>query len=615
MATHPSARKVDRTPLTGRLTIHPQGFAALSYISFRKLANWFVIRLPLRELPEKNPGTPDIRSPFRYLFWIARNQKWLLVMNAGFGIGWMLCQALLWAAVGVAIDKGVAHHSLAELLRWSGIVMLLGLVQALCGMFRHQLAVTNWMNAAYRTVQAIGHHVATTGSAVTDVIQAGDIVNTVAADAMRIGGAFDVFARFMGAIISWLVVSFILLSSSLQLGLIVLLGVPLLASLTTPLMKPLHAAQAAQREAAGRLAALGSDTVTGLRILRGVGGEEVFLNNYVQQSQKVKVTGWRIAWPQAGLESGQVLLPALLTATITYLGARDVMNHSLQPGQLVAFFGYTTFLTTPLRTAIEYVISTTRAYVGAGRVLRILSIKPTIADVEHPLAWPTLVTSLQDHISGISLHQGDFVGLVTESPAEASYLCDRLARFVPDSDGVQVNGADIASFLVADVRTHIVMSEVEPRLFSGELRYELIPHGDVNDERIMKALEATSSLDILEALDDGLRTTVEERGRSFSGGQRQRLSLTRAVLTEADILLLVEPTSAVDTHTESRIANRLGEARQSKTTLIASTSPVMLEKMQQVFLVINNHVVDKGTHRELIARSQHYRQIVLREDN
>ncbi len=116
--------------------------------------------------------------------------------------------------------------------------------------------------------------------------------------------------------------------------------------------------------------------MAGLRILRGVGGEDVFLNNYRRQSNLVRLAGNRIASPQAGLESGQVLLPAILTAIVTYLGAQDVMHGTLQPGQLVAFFGYATFLTTPLRTAIEYVISTTRAYVGAGRVLRILNIDP-----------------------------------------------------------------------------------------------------------------------------------------------------------------------------------------------------------------------------------------------
>ena len=546
--------------------------------------------------------------------WIASHQKWLLLLNALFGIGWMLCQALLWAGVGIAIDRGVSHHSLAELLKWSGVVLGLGLVQAIFGMFRHQLAVTNWMNAAYRSVQVVGHHVSAAGSAVTEIIPSGDIVNTVAADAMRIGGAFDVFARFMGAVVSWIVVSIILLSSSEQLGLIVLIGVPVLASLTTPLMKPLHAAQASQREAAGRLAALGSDTVTGLRILRGIGGEEVFLAKYVEQSREVKETGWRIAWPQAGLESGQVLLPALLTAVVTFLGARDVMNHTLQPGQLVAFFGYTTFLTTPLRTAIEYVISTTRAYVGAGRVIKILRITPSVVDAEHPLAWPTSVQDLTDHQSGLSLKAGVVAGLVTATPALASELCDRIARFSPDCQGVEINGAAIAEFRLSDIRENIVLSEIEPRLFSGVLRNELDPHNQNSEDDIRRALTATSALDVLEALDSGLDTMVEEKGRSFSGGQRQRLSLTRAVLTNADVLVLVEPTSAVDTHTESRIAQGLTESRASKTTLIASTSPVLLEKMDTIFVVVDGRVIDQGTHGELLQRSSAYRQIVLRED-
>ena len=221
-----------------------------------------------------------------------------MTFNAIFGIGWMVSQALIWAAVGAAIDHGVIHKNTGELFLWVGVVMALGLFQAICGALRHQLAVTNWMNASYMTVQVIGHHVAQTGTAVTDEIPSGDVVNTVASDAMRIGGAYDVLARFMGAIAAWIVVSFILISSSVELGLIVLIGVPVLASLTTPLMRPLHASQAAQREAAGRLAALGSDTVAGLRILRGVGGEEVFLNNYKRQSNTVRLAGNRIASPR-----------------------------------------------------------------------------------------------------------------------------------------------------------------------------------------------------------------------------------------------------------------------------------------------------------------------------
>jgi ABC-type multidrug transport system fused ATPase/permease subunit len=395
----------------------------------------------------------------------------------------------------------------------------------------------------------------------------------------------------------------------------VLIGVPVLASLTTPLMRPLHTTQAAQREAAGRLAALGSDTVAGLRILRGVGGEDVFLNNYRRQSNLVRLAGNRIASPQAGLESGQVLLPAILTAVVTYLGAQDVMHGTLQPGQLVAFFGYATFLTTPLRTAIEYVISTTRAYVGAGRVLRILNIDPLVTEPESPLPWPAHVERLDDETSGVSLVRGQLVAVVTESPEEATALADRLGRFVDDVQGVHLNGTPLALFSVRDTRANIIVSEIEPRLFSGELRYELVPHGDVSNATIMPALEATSSLDILDALEDGLDTLVEERGRGFSGGQRQRLSLVRAILTEADVLILVEPTSAVDTHTEGRIAARLRKVRGSHTTLVATTSPLMLEMMDLVYLMVDGRAVESGTHRELIANSALYRQTVLREDS
>ena len=574
-----------------------------------------MLHLPYRELPAADPGVADRRSPLRFLIWLARQQLGTLSLNALFGIGWMVSQALLWAAVGAALDHGVAQRNAKELYLWVAVVIGLGLFQALCGALRHQLAVTNWMNATYRTIQLIGRHVAKSGTALTDEIPAGDIVNTVAADAMRIGGAFDVLARFIGAIIAWVVVSVILLSTSVELGLIVLLGVPILASLTTPLMRPLHAAQAAQRETAGRLAALGSDTVAGLRILRGVGGEEVFLQNYRQQSGRVQRAGNRVATPQAGLESGQIILPAILTGLVTYLGTRDVMRGTLQVGQLVAFFGYATFLTTPLRTAIEYFISTTRGSVGAGRVLRILNVTPLVAEPVRPDTWPEQLDTLEDQRSGLALWRGQLVALVTETPADAVAICDRLGRFVPDVDGVLINGHALSNFSVTETREHIVVSDIEPRLFSGELRHELIPHGPNTDERILKALYAVSALDVLDGLDDGLDATIEERGRSFSGGQRQRLTLARALLTQSDVLILVEPTSAVDAHTEGRIAQRLREVRSGRTTLVATTSPLLLEQMDLVYLVEDGRVSAQGTHSSLLASSPAYRYVVLREES
>ncbi|HSN02874.1 MAG TPA: ABC transporter ATP-binding protein, partial [Acidimicrobiales bacterium] len=363
------------------------------------------------------------------------------------------------------------------------------------------------------------------------------------------------------------------------------------------------------------LAALGTDTVAVLRILRGIGGEEVFLANYRAQSDLVRRAGVRAAAPQAALESGQLLLPAILTSVVTFIGAHEVARGSLQPGQLVAFFGYATFLTTPLREVIQYTIMATRAYVGAGKVVRLLRIEATVRDPAHAHPWPGRVEYVADERSGIHLERGRVCAVVTETPAESALLADRLGRFIADVEGVSVNGLALGDFSVADTRRHIIVNDIEPRLFSGELRYELVPHGTSRDERILAALNAVSALDVLEALDDGLATRVDERGRSFSGGQRQRLALARAFLTDADVLILVEPTSAVDTHTEGRIAARLGEMRREHITLVASTSPLMLERMDVVFLVADGEVVAEGTHEDLVASSALYRQIVLREDS
>jgi ABC-type multidrug transport system fused ATPase/permease subunit len=138
-------------------------------------------------------------------------------------------------------------------------------------------------------------------------------------------------------------------------------------------------------------------------------------------------------------------------------------------------------------------------------------------------------------------------------------------------------------------------------------------HGD---QRVRAALDTASALDVLDAIPDGLDGTVEERGCSYSGGQRQRLGLARALLAESDVLVLVEPTSAVDAHTEARIAQRLARHRRGRTTVLTSVSPLVLGQMDEVLLLEDGLVTARGTHRELLADPDHpaYRQIVLREE-
>jgi ABC-type multidrug transport system fused ATPase/permease subunit len=165
------------------------------------------------------------------------------------------------------------------------------------------------------------------------------------------------------------------------------------------------------------------------------------------------------------------------------------------------------------------------------------------------------------------------------------------------------------------LRSRVLVSEAEPRLFTGTLRDEVDPSGGHDEAAVLAALHVADAHDVLDALPDGLATDVEERGRSFSGGQRQRLALARALLADPEILVLIEPTSAVDAHTEARIAVRLRQARAGRTTLVASASPLLLDQADHVALLVDGRVVAEGTHRHLLATVPVYRHAVVRGED
>jgi ABC-type multidrug transport system fused ATPase/permease subunit len=568
------------------------------------------------KLPFADPGKPDTRSAIRFLVWVGRQQLWTLLGGVFFGVLWMVSQALMPAAIGRAIQDGIVDSDNRALAIWTLILLGLGATTAVAGVMRHRFAVSNWLQASFRMAQVVAHHAARTGHAIKKEHSTGEVVATVSSDAMRAGGAFDITARLSGAIVSYIVVAVILLSASVTLGLVVLLGVPVLVLLMGTVIKPLQARQAEQREEVGKLTALGADTAAGLRVLRGIGGENAFFHRYRSRSQEVRQAGVRVALPQSTLDAAQVFVPGLFVVLVTWLSARFALSGQIDVGDLVAFYGYAAFLVLPLRTAAEAVDKITRSFVGAERMIGILAVERDISEPERPGEEPPEGVPLKDLGSGLVVEPGRIVGLVSAKPDEAARIADRLGRF-RDDDGVVLGDVRLADLPIESVRKRIVVSEADPVIFSGTLRSELDPWGRVDgeDEKIHAAIAVANAEDVIEALPEGLDAYVDERGRSFSGGQRQRLVLARALLSDAEMLVLVEPTSAVDAHTEVRIARRLREAREGKTTVVITASPLMLDQTDHVFFVEDGRVVAEGTHRELLRTTPAYEWTVTRGED
>jgi ABC-type multidrug transport system fused ATPase/permease subunit len=576
----------------------------------------------VQHLPYDDPGRPDVRSPARYLLWTGARQWRTLVLGMLFGVVWMVAQALVPAAIGRGLDAGVATQDLGAALEWSLVVLGLALVQAVAGVMRHRTAVDNWLRASFRAMQLLGRHSARVGVAVRRKLPTGEVVSAATNDALYVGGVFDVSARFAGSVVSSVVVAALVLRTSTLLGVVVLVGVPLMVLTMGPVMRPLHGRQQVQREVAGRLTALGADTVAGLRVLRGVGGEAAFFARYRRRSDELRDAGVRVSGLQASLDAAQVLLPGVFLVVFTWLGARLALRGDLSAGDIVAFYGYAFFLVVPIRTAVETADRLTRSLVGARRIIAVLRTEPEVADADPAVRTdlPPAGASLVEPGSGLVVEPGRMLGLVSADPDSTAAIAHRLGRLTPDTETV-LGGVPLSRLPVAAVRERVTVSEAEPRLFTGRLRDELDLRDRSDDAALLGALHVAAAEDVLDALPDGLDSPVEEGGRGFSGGQRQRLALARVLLTDAEVLVLVEPTSAVDAHTEALVARRLHDWRHGpdgpadgrpRSTVVTSTSPLLLDRCDEVAFVVDGRVTARGRHRDLLRDDPAYRDTVTR---
>lgn len=527
-----------------------------------------------------------------------------------FGIVWMSSQAVLPAVLGRAIDHGIAAKDGDQLLLWASVMLAIGLVQAFTGIMRHRFAVTNWLTAAYRTVQLVTRHAVHVGGALPRKVSTGEVVAIGSSDLSHLGNAMDVTARFAGAIVSFLLVSVILLNTSVTLGLVVLVGVPLLMLAVGPLLSPLQRRTAHQRQLMSDLSNTATDIVGGLRVLRGIGGEQVFLDRYRRESQVTRTAGVQVAKLQSVLDALQVFLPGVFVVLVVWLGARSAVAGEISAGELVAFYGYAAFLMIPLRTATEFANKLIRARVSAQRVCRMLALRPDIVEPPEATDSPPIGSELYDARSGLRVRPGLITAIVSDQPDDSALLADRLGLAAAEvDDEVTLGGVPLTALSRTEVRRRIVVSDTSAQLFAGRLgdRLDVAGRGDVEP-----ALVTASAEDILDGLPDRLDTVVTERGRSFSGGQRQRLVLARALTADPEILVLVEPTSAVDAHTEARIASRLRQHRAGRTTVVTTVSPLMLDTMDEVAFVVDERVVATGTHAELL-QDRAYRSVVVRD--
>ncbi|MFE9133262.1 ABC transporter ATP-binding protein [Streptomyces sp. NPDC007355] len=580
--------------------------------------------MQIRDLPYADPGVPDVRSGTRFLIWLGRRQ----LAGQTKSMLWGLLHHL--GIAGLPIGTGIAVQSVVDRdggrLTLAGVLLVvMGAAIAVGDVMLHRTAVTNWITASTRVQQLLSRKTAELGSLLTRRVAAGEVVAVSTGDVEKIGWFVEALSRFAAGAVVLVIICVGLVLYEPSLGVVVAVGVPFLALSVLPLLPRATRRADIQREKAGKATELASDTVAGLRVLRGIGGEELFLDRYRAASQEVRRAAVRSARMWALISATQVVLPGILLIAVVAYGARLALDGRITVGELVTVYSAVALTYHPLRNFEEIAMAFSFSRPSAKRAARVLALTRTSTTTTDAGDEDRAATGdLYDPLTGLLAPAGRFTAVVCGDPDLAGRLADRLgghpAEPGADHTSVLLGGVPLDELPLETARTAVLVQDKDPVLLSGTLD-ELLDVPRSGAVLPGQALAAARCDDVLDALaqasvdtdGDPMRTRITERGRSLSGGQRQRLALARSLVADPEVLVLDEPTSAVDSHTEARVAAGISELRADRTTVVLASSPLILDRADRVVLVDEGQAIAVGTHRELLAREPRYRAVVTRE--
>lgn len=608
---------------------------------------------PIEAFARPQAEPPDTRSASRFLWWLIRQQRDVVLAETLVGILWSLPLTLGPWLFGRAVDRGILAGDPHQTVLWVVILVVVTLVGAGSGTVVHTFAVRSWLISLYGTTKLVTNKTTQMGHILTRRLPTGEVLSVASSDSDQFGALMEVLARSASSLVAYLTVAGIVLATSVKLGLVVLIAAPVLVLIAMPLLRPLERRQTVERTRNSDLTSMATDIVAGLRILRGIGGERTFSDNYNRQSQRVRFAGVAAGFWQAIGDGSAVIFSGLFLVVLIWLGARDVLGGALTVGQLVSFLGYGLFMVGPVRTFFEFAQKWVRSLVSARKAIAIFSSEPPWREPDRPAALPA-GAAIADDASGFVARPGELTVVVSAVPDDSAALADRLGRYLPDEQsqvsgqldegvkgrtarrerarrraelsrladqdvqraaspwGVRVGDVDLADVPLTHVRERILVSDTQSVVFAGTLQEAVDPHARLTRERAEEVLRTAAAEDVYDALPGGWQGRIDERGRGLSGGQRQRVVLARALGMDVETLVLVEPTSAVDAHTEAVIAERVADLRTGRTTVVMTVSPLWLHHADRVVLLVDGQATAAGRHEELIASTAAYRQVVAR---
>ncbi len=535
-------------------------------------------------------------------------------------MGHMAGEALVPVVIGVVIDRAIETSDATALVRWLAVLVAVFAWLSSCYRFGARASQRNASLAAHELRLLITERALDPRGSAGGESRSGDALSTATADVDNVAELAWIVGVTAAAFAALGVATVALVLVSIPLTIFLLVAVPVVLYVMHVASRPVERRLLAEQNAAAEASALATDLVSGLRVVKGLGAERAASDRYRVTSRDSLGASLRAASGRAWYEAGTVLLPGLFLAIVALVAGWMAADGTIRVGELVAVIGLAQFIQDPFSTLSWMGMHLASARASATRISTILNDPPLLAG-DRPVPDPARPGPVRlrqasapgSHAVDLDVREGELLGVVAVDATDALAVADLVGRTRDPLTGT-VTIADLA-FPELDpdaLRRSIVLADHDAELFSGTIA-ESIASVAASPTTAAAASRAAAVDELADELRDGMAADVGERGSALSGGQRQRVLLARALATEAPILVLHEPTTAIDSVTETSIAARLREIRTGLTTVLIASSPVLLAACDRVvFLDPGADPADAGTHDELLERNARYRELVLR---
>ncbi len=543
-------------------------------------------------------------------------QRWVLLGAVLLLACWQAAEALVPVVVGVIIDRGIATGDAMALAGWLVVLAVLFSTLSMGFRFGARLTARAREHAGLDLCLTVTGRVLDSRGGTGTGRLPGELLSIATADVSRVARINDAVAGAAIAASGLTVAAVVLLSASVQLGLVVLVGLPPVLIALNLLTGPLERRSTAEQEQAANAAAVATDLIGGLRVLKGLRAERAATARY-QDASRASLAARLRATRLLAVHSGATLaVTSAFLALVALVGGRLAAQGQISIGELIAAVGLTQYLIGPLGGIATAAASIAQCRASARRVSTLLATPPAVTGGSGTLSNRTAGALRLRGLShgalrdvDLEIAPGELVGVVAPEPAVAVALLDCLAREAdPEAGRIELDGVPLGDLDLDAARTALLVAAHDTDLFEDTLITNVATTAS-SPEQVTIAMAASAADVVVDSLLDG--AVLTEQARSLSGGQRQRVALGRALAADPAVLVLHDPTTAVDAVTEARIASRLRAVRAGRTTMLVTSSPALLAAADRVVMLLDGTVTGQGTHTGLVGSSPAYREAVL----